>query len=173
MQTELNDSLNAEQLAKQDVTIEDADDKGVTRRQRVTNQTAFDTMLIRSVISVSMWEAANRFSEAFGSSGGFIPSLDLSVRMDTPRSTGRSTIGDQRMTFSAAYRAMDKWCSDDSMRTFMRLIGNPENILRRANKDEVTRVAHAVSTNLRCLSRFYGVQLRADPRSIIKRQVIT
>jgi hypothetical protein len=113
------------------------------------------------------------FIDAFSNSGGSIPSVDIEARIDSPGSrSSNDDAADRRMIFSAAYRSMVKVCDEEATKLFMRMCGDPF-ISKTVGGPNLEVLAKEIRRNLECLSKFYGVTVRTDPRAILRRQVKT
>ena len=138
--------------------------------QPVVVQTVFDSMLLSEFITVSQHAAAHLFIESLDASGASVPSLDIASRIESPPNHNPSSAGDRHMIFSSAYRCMVGECNEDATRILMRICGNPISGWSDG-EEKLKELSTVVSHNLSCLSKFYGVNLRPDPRAIVRRQV--
>ena len=164
---DVNDGLTKEQAEKREVSVENVDDTGKYKRQRV-GQTIFDSMLLGELISISQNQAAHLFIEALSMSGASIQSVDIKARIEEPGERRPSNSGDRRMIFSSAYRSMKDRCDEDALRLFMRAAGDP---FAKADNDQLKQLAKIFDHPLTCLAKYYKLESRSDPRAILRRQV--
>ena len=161
--------LPDEQLLKHAVSVEDVDLAGLVKRHRVLTQTVFDLMFIREIIDQGSYEAAHQFMDDFGQSGGVAKSVNLESENHSPGHSISNAMGERRMIFSKAYRAMVDGSNEDDVSFFLEIIRHSYN--SPSKFDSLKKIGARCRGPLGALSRHYGTDGRTDPRDIIRRQV--
>lgn len=162
-----NDPLTDEQIKKRAIGIEDVDINGLVKRHRVLGQTLFDMLFLKEFIDQAQYEAAHLFIDAMAKSGAVIRSANLDTEIFTPHREVGNIIGERRLAFSSAYRAMVKDVGLEMANLTMRYFADVYSYPTQ-NKDQV-RVSRTIKTALSSLARHYGTVGIEDPRRIIRR----
>ena len=165
----LNDGLNESQLNKKDVSIEDVDQKGMVKRQRVNDQTIFDYMFINEMIGLDHHEAVHLFINDLSKSGTDIKSADMTSFSGVPFHKKGDALAERRMIFSGAFRRMIESCRESDVKFIMRYCHSPYTF--KANNKSISKLALSMKPCLSALSRYYQVSHHRDPRSILRSQV--
>lgn len=161
--------LTSEQLSKRAVGVEDVDLGGVIKRHRVISQTVFDMMFVHEIIGQAAHEAVHKFMDDFGQSGGVPRSANMEAEGHSPGYSVSSAMGERRMIFSKAYRAVCDESSDKDISFFLSLLSSAYEY--SSNPKDLRSMAGRCRSPLRALSRHYGIDSHHDPRDIIRRQV--
>ena len=161
-----NDPLTDEQIKKRAVGVEDVDIKGLVKRHRVLGQTLFDMLFLKEFIDQAHYEAAHLFIEAMAKSGAVVRSANLDTEIFTPHREVGNIIGERRLAFSSAYRAMVNDVGSEAANLTMRYFANVYSYPTQ-NKDQV-RVSRTIKPALNSLARHYGTVGMEDPRVVIR-----
>jgi len=159
------DPLTDEQIKKRALGIENVDYKGLVKRHRVLEQTLFDLLFMKNLITQSQHEAAHLFIEAMSLSGATVKSANLDVEIFTPYRDAANTMGERRMAFSSAYRRVVRDCGDDRARILMRYLARVYEYPPDYGDQKL--VAKLIGPGLKSLAIFYEIADLKDPRDII------
>lgn len=168
-------TIKSNKKNNKEIIIESVDQKGFVKRGRVIDQTVFDQMFMKELITLGQHESAHRFSEALSQSGTSIPSIDIERLADFTDvksiKASAESAADRRMIFSKAYRFMLGRCGDESdagLKLFMYYCHNLYSLLEDAPIEIQVKL---ISKPMNALSDFYGSSGSRDPRMIIRSQV--
>jgi len=165
----MTEFLTDEQIKKRAIISEDVDIRGLVKRHRVANQTIFDMMFLMELIGQSHHEAAHLFLHAFSISGAACRSLNLENEIHAAAHKVGNAIGEKRMAFSSAYRAMvddvGEELAGDLVKYMRDVYSYPDDL------DILRGVATFLKNPLNSLARHYGVEFRIDPRKVMRRQM--
>ena len=160
------DPLTDEQIRKRATGVEDVDMKGLVKRHRVLDQTLFDLLFLKELIDQSQHEAAHLFMDSIAKSGASVRSANLNVEVFTPYRDIGNAMGERRMAFSSAYRAMVEDVGPLMADLAMRYSSDPYRY--PAEYDEQKRVGVELGSALDSLARHYGTSDIHDPRKLIR-----
>jgi hypothetical protein len=163
------DGLNNEQLSEKNVSIEDIDQKGLVKRQKVNDQTVFDHMFVCGEIEMSHHEAVHLFIEDLNKSGTSIKSVDVKAFGGSPFHKKGDAIAEKRMIFSDAFRAMIEAADDTDVKSIMAYCHRPYEFSKK--DDHVAALAKTMRVGLNALAKHYKVHSHRDPRLILRAQV--
>jgi hypothetical protein len=165
----LNDGLNENQLNGRDVSLEDVDQKGMVKRQKINDQTIFDFMFIQGFITMAHHEAVHLFIEDLSQSGTSIKSVDVEAFGSGAFHKKGDAMAERRMIFSDAFRSMHDSADEPDVKLIMTYCNNPYRFNRR--EADCMALADTMQPCLTALAKHYGVISHRDPRSILRSQV--
>ena len=164
--------MNESQRAKFDMVQESVDLKGIVNKNKKTNQTVYDLMLINDYINQQQHEAVFLFVGDLASSGASVASANLEGLSHAPAYTVGGNISDRRMSFSSAYRFVLNDCGQRDTEFMMSVTNNlylfPESKPEQAAYAK--KLSRLISKPLTSLSKFYGIDQKKDPRDILRLQ---
>lgn len=167
----LNDGLNDEQSSKKKIVIENEDESGKVKRQRVSDQTVFDKMFIEGLIGIGHHEASHNFIDDLARSGTSVPSLDLSKQRFSGKFSG-SNHAEKRMIFSSAFRSISEYEEQSDLKVFMRISSDPyHGELVKATGSRLEDLADKFIPILELLCSHYRITPKKDPREILFSQM--
>jgi len=159
--------LTREQREKKRVVEERIDQKGVVIRYRVEDQTIFDKMLVEDLIDRPQHEAGHRFLSVVEISGAFPASCSLDSHGYTPSYQVGDIIGEKRMAFGSAYRAVVFDCGEGHADQFVHIVGKLYRDVDLKNKSIMRRLSRIVYRPLVSLSKYFRTTAKKDPRNLI------
>jgi len=171
MDSMIFDLLTEEQREKFTLIKEDEDLRGVIQRNRIQDQTVFDSMLIDYLIESPQHEAAHEFMDATSRSGMGTRSPSLDPGNATPAYAVAAQMGQRRMAFSVGYRAMVDSAGKDPADLTLFCVNNIYYFDRARGQHQIGKLAKAISKALWALAKCYGISARRDPRRILRAQV--
>ena len=165
--------MNEQQRSRFVVRKEYVDYKRLIHRNRVENQTIYDVMLVASLIEQAQHEAIILFMNELAESGANPSSVNLDAINHVPAYLVGSRMSEQRMAFSAAYRAMVKGCGDRGAGFLMVTTRNVYVFPRKKGeqRDFAKRMAGLIDSPLWALASHYNISDKVDPRHILRRQL--
>ena len=164
------DLLNEEQEKRFDLVSERMDYKGIVSRNKIANQTIYDVMLINGLIEQPQHEAMFLFLDSVARSGAYVASVSFEATSRDPAQNAANRISERRMAYSAPFRFMVEDSSRDGAAFLMKstdyLYFIP--VSRKESKVYSSWIAEGVIAPLWSLVKFYGLEKKRDPRSMIK-----
>ena len=116
--------MNESQRAKFDMVQESVDLKGIVNKNKKTNQTVYDIMLINGYINQQQHEGVFLFVDDLASSGANVASANLEGLSHSPAYSIGGNISDRRMSFSSAYRFVLNDCGERDTEFMMSVTNN-------------------------------------------------
>jgi hypothetical protein len=164
------DLLNPEQRKKFDLVSERVDYRGVVHRNKIENQTIYDVMLVNGCIEQPQHEAMFLFLDAVSKSGAYVASVSWDDLYRDPARNAANRMSERRMAYSEPYRFMVEDCGQGNaaflMETMNHLYFIPES--KKEARIYSSWIAESASYSLWSLVKFYRLEKKRDPRSMIK-----
>ena len=163
------DPLTDEQIKKRAIRVEDVDIRGLVKRHRVLEQTLFDFLFLRELITQPQHEAVHMFMDSITRSGACVRSANLDSEVFTPHRDVGNINGERRMAFSSAYRCMVRECGEEQAirmaRCFDKIYQYSQDL------DECRALTASLRDAMNALVKHYGTSGVEDPRRILRRLV--